>query len=213
MTRSIVVANSKGGCGKTTLAVHIAAGFAHQGETVLLVDHDPQRSALDWLRSRQLQTPVIQGVDAAAFAARESAAEQIIVHDFPAGCGGDALRSVLSAADFLLIPILPSAIDIKTVVRFLLELQKLDLLELPNVKIGLIANRVRLQARFYQHLMTFIERTPYPTATSLRDSQSYIAAMAEGKTLFDLPASRAGVDLKSWQQLFEWLVSNTMSKP
>ncbi|MCB1644067.1 MAG: ParA family protein [Pseudomonadales bacterium] len=203
MTRKIVVANSKGGCGKTTIAVHAAAWFASQNHKVALVDYDVQHSALDWLKSRPAELQQIDGYEPGR--AIEESGYDALIYDLPAGFDSNELIPLIHGADCLIIPVLPSAIDVKAVVRFLLQLQKSGVLENFDGRVGVVANRVRMQAKFYKYLTAFMERTPFPTVTTLRDTQSYVSAMAEGKTLFDLPQSRVKQDLDAWYALMHWI--------
>lgn len=206
----IIVANAKGGSGKSTLAVHLASYFALTGEQVALADHDPQQSALDWLKSRPSDRGNIHPV--AAFK-QQAIPEQCtrIIHDMPAGCEPEELASMLGSEDKLLIPILPSPTDIKAGIRFLMALSRAGISGGPEVQnIGLIAERVRANTLYYQTLIDFLKQVDIPLVGTLRETQNYIKSMDRGLSIFDLPMSRVKADVEQWQPILKWVVAENL---
>lgn len=201
--KSIVVANPKGGCGKTTLAAQLASFYADTGHQVGLLDCDVQCSASDWLKSR----PASCGSIVLLENHHEDSGQNcdVLIRDMPAGCDSDALANVVGEGDYLLIPMLPSPTDIKAGVRFLMALNRSGWIYERSVHVGLIANRVRTNTSYFKVLQGFLEQVNMPLITSIRDTQNYIRAMDAGISIFDLPPSRVQKDLQQWQELIDWL--------
>ncbi len=203
----IIVANAKGGSGKSTVAVHLASYFALVGEQVALVDHDPQQSALDWFKAR----PKTQGsiFPVAAFKGEKQPLNcSVVIHDMPAGCEPEELVFMLGQEGRLLIPILPSPTDIKAGIRFLMALSRAGVINDGGGRVGLIAERVRANTLYFKVLVEFLERVNIPLIGSLRETQNYIKSMDRGLSIFDLPASKVEIDLSQWQPILQWLVGD-----
>ena len=207
--KQIFVANPKGGCGKTTLATQIASHYASQGLRVALADHDPQQSALDWLKSRPNSCTDIQPLPAYRLPsdAPLPADADVVVHDMPAGCGAEQLAGLVRGHK-LLIPIMPSPTDIKAGVRFLMALNRAGLsagLNGESTDVALVANRVRTNTNYFKVLVSFLDQVNMPLLTSIRDTQNYIRAMDGGISVFDLPRSRVVRDMDQWGPILAWL--------
>lgn len=206
--KNIVIANPKGGCGKTTLATQIASHYAAQGLRVALADHDRQRSSLDWLKCRPEGCAAITPI--AAYSKTHAAdAVDVLIHDMPAGCDLTSLADIVDDGCKLLIPILPSPTDIKAGVRFLMELNRAGWVQDKPIDIGLVANRVRANTNYFKVLVEFLDQVNMPLIASIRDTQNYIRAMDAGISVFDLPPSRVQRDLEQWHSLLAWLDSDT----
>ena len=142
--RHIMVLNAKGGCGKSTLATNIAAYFANEGANVALADYDPQRSSLDWLDRRPDNRPAIAGIAAYEEGLRHvPRTADIVVSDAPARSHGKELTDLVRHAETIVVPVLPSTIDMQATTTFLQELQKVGKIERKQAKLGAVANRVR----------------------------------------------------------------------
>jgi chromosome partitioning protein len=202
----ILCLNAKGGCGKTTLATNLSTWYADGGARVALADHDPQRSSLDWLGAREDYEgiPAIQGVDGTAgeHAARGTDIEII---DAPARTAGPELSGLLRRADALLVPVLPSPIDMRAVARFLEELIRSGRVSRGQTRIALVENRVREHTRIYHVLEDFLRRFEVPVLTHLRESQNYIRAAETGLGLFELAPSAVLKDVELWDPIIDWL--------
>ena len=129
---------------------------------------------------------------------------EVAVHDMPAGCSVDDLRRHWHSRSRLVVPLLPSPTDIRVAVRFLMQLNRDELLSRPGV-VALIANRVRTNTTYFKVLMSFLEQVNLPVLTHIRDSQNYVRAMERGLGLFDLPSNRVAQDCEQWQPLLRWL--------
>ena len=147
--RHIMVLNAKGGCGKSTLATNIASYFANEGASVALADYDPQRSGLDWLERRPKNRPTIAGVAAFEGGLRHVPRNaDIVVSDAPARSHGKELADLVKHAETIVVPVLPSTIDMQATTTFLKELQGVGKIERKQAKIGVIANRGFHQSLF-----------------------------------------------------------------
>jgi chromosome partitioning protein len=206
----IVVANPKGGVGKSTLATNVAgclaAFLAKPGASVMLGDADRQQSAKQWLaqRARMPQLPTIQGWDVAADnIVRPPKGTTHVVLDTPAGLHGKKLDAVMKIADRVLIPLQASLFDIQATHAFVHELRAHK--RGPEVKMALVGMRVRENTKAHEHLHEYLATLPVPVVAWLRDTQNYVQLAARGLTLWDVAASRVERDLEQWAPLSEWI--------
>jgi len=200
----IFIANPKGGCGKTTIATQLAGYCANRGLNVLLVDHDAQRSSSDWLAGRPEKCPAIRILASSVDTPIADNAADIILHDMPAAWDLDHVSDIICDSDQVLIPVLSSPNDIKACLRFIMGLYRSGILE-ANIRIGLVANRVRMNTRYFQVLMEFLQRVELPMVASLRDTQNYVRVMDRGLSIFDLHSSKFEQDIEQWQPILAWL--------
>lgn len=200
----IVVANPKGGVGKSTLAINVAGCLARAGHRVMLGDVDRQQSSRQWLALRPAAARPIDGWDVAADdIVRPPKGTTHIVLDTPAGLHGKRLDAVMKMADQLLIPLQPSLFDIQATHPFVQELRAHR--RGAEVKIGLVGMRVREHTKAVEQLQTYLGTLPVPVVGWLRDTQNYVQLAAHGLTLFDVAPSRVERDLEQWQPLAAWL--------
>ncbi len=199
--RTIAIVNAKGGSGKSTLATGLAAALAWEGHEVMLGDLDPQQSSHDWLALRPDTHPAI------AAGERGSSKTDFLVLDTPAGLAGAELRKVLKRANTVLMPILPSPIDMRAAWRFLDGLLKLKDIQSRQVALGLVANRVRPQTLIYRELTGFLDDYRVPVVAELRDSMNYVRANERGLAVVDLPPYLAEEDWAQWEVLVKWVLS------
>lgn len=201
----IVIANPKGGVGKSTLATNVAGCLAHQGHAVMLGDVDRQQSARQWLALRPATLPAIQGWDVAHdHVVRPPKGTTHVVLDTPAGLHGKRLEAVLKIADRVLIPLQPSLFDIQATHAFVQQLQAHR--RAAEITMGLVAMRARDHTRAFEQLQHYLATVPLPVVAALRDTQNYVQLAARGLTLWDVAPSRVERDLAQWQPLQAWLV-------
>ena len=206
--RHIMVLNAKGGCGKSTLATNIASYFANDGAAVALADYDPQRSSLDWLDRRPENRAKIAGV--AGFEGglrRVPRNADFLVIDAPARSHGKELVDLVRHAETIVVPVLPSTIDMQATGTFLAELKDIGKIANKEAKIATVANRVRENTLIYDDLDEYLTKTRVPYVAALREAQNYVRAYTRGLGIFELPEYLAWPDWDEWRPLISWLRS------
>jgi len=206
--RHILVTNAKGGCGKSTIATSLAAYFASEGYATALVDYDPQASALSWLAQRPEDYAPITGVPGyeSGLKGVPRTAEYVII-DSPAGTRGKELAELVRKAETIVVPVLPSPIDIKAAERFVEELLEVGKVADKKAKAALVANRVKENTLIFEELDAVLSRLKVPYVASFREAQNYIRAYQRGLGIHELPPYLAWPDWDQWDPLIEWLDS------
>lgn len=209
----IAVLNAKGGCGKTTLATNLAAYYASHGYRTALLDTDPQASSLHWLQNRsgtQALITAINGTDRSlrvtrSFQMRAPPGTERLIVDTPAALDGSRLQDLTRSADVILIPVLPSDIDIHAVSRCIGELLLAGRIQQRSERIAVIANRVKKNTLVYAKLERFLNSLDIPFVATLRDTQNYVHAAASGIGIHELDTRSAHQDTRDWEPLTQWL--------
>jgi len=200
----IVVANPKGGVGKSTVSTQIAGYLAHSGHQVMLGDVDRQQSARTWLSLRPPELPAIHTWDVDRdHIVRPPKGTTHVVLDTPAGLHGKRLDEVMKLADKVLIPLQPSIFDIYATREFVTELQARK--KGHHVSIAAVANRVKTGSISADQLRTFLHTLNIPVLGEFRDTQNYVHLAARGLTLWDVAPSRVEKDLDQWKEVMGWL--------
>jgi chromosome partitioning protein len=209
----ILVLNPKGGSGKTTVATNLASYFASQGDRPQLCDNDPQGSSMRWLKKRTAELPHIHGVAAFERSSRVTRAWQLrtppdamhVVVDTPAAVPPQELPNMTKDADAIIVPVLPSDIDIHACSKCIADLLLIAKIRRNENRIGVVANRVKRNTLVYQSLMRFLSTLRIPIIATLRDSQSYIRAAELGVGLYEMKQGTVARDLEDWAPLIDWL--------
>jgi chromosome partitioning protein len=206
--RHVMVLNAKGGCGKSTLTTNIAVAFAREGRQVCIADYDPQRSSLDWLAQRPSDLPAISGVAAFDDGLRNVARNtEVLVIDAPARVHGTELNELVRRAETILVPVLPSSIDMKACSHFMSELLEIGKVSRKQARLAVIANRVRENTLVFEELDQYLTKLKVPYLGSLREAQNYVRAYSRGMGVLELPEYLAWPDWKQWRPINEWLES------
>ncbi len=209
--RSVLVLNAKGGCGKTTLATNLAGYHASKGRRVVLADFDPQGCSMDWLAARPADRPGIEGVAVWRDGLRVPRDTDWLIMDSPAATHGRALADLVRRADSVLMPLLPSPIDIRAANYFIGELNAVRKLVNGGVRLATVANRVREQSLAAAGLEEYLQEfrlpsgRPFPFLAGLRASQNYISAAERGLSIFEFAPARTLPDREQWLRILRWL--------
>ncbi len=215
MPRKVVIINRKGGCGKTTISTNLAGYYAARGEMAAIHDFDPQDSAVRWLSHReQASLKPIHGVAAShpptgattrSFQLRVPPETRCLVVDTPASLRKMELIEILRGADAILIPVLPSSIDLFVTGAFLEDLRNMVRLYAPQAEIAVVANRVRRNTRAFQSLKAYLNELGMPPVACLRDTQNYVIAAQNGTSIHEMAGHVSRKDREDWKPLIEWL--------
>jgi len=211
--RKIVVLNPKGGCGKSTLATNLAGYLAAHGNSVALMDFDPQGSSMRWLKLRPGNSAPIHGIS--AFNVRSSATRswqlrvppsiKYLVVDSPASVPPENLAELTSGAHAILIPVLPSDIDVHAASLLMRDLLLIAKVSRRMGRIGVVANRVRENTVAYRKLMRFLNSLSISVVGVLKDSQNYVHSAERGLSIHEMPTSRMKIDAERWEPIISWL--------
>jgi chromosome partitioning protein len=206
--RTILVLNAKGGCGKSTISTNLASYYAWEKEQkVVLADYDPQGSSMAWLEVRGEEWPEIQGIAAWKDPVRPGRDTDVVIMDAPARVHGSELTQLVRKAETILFPVLPSPIDMRAAATYIQELQSSGRVQRGEVKIGVIANRVRENTLIFIELYEFLRKLKVPYVATLRDTQNYIKAEERGVGIYEMAPSQVWQDIENWEPLVKWLNS------
>jgi chromosome partitioning protein len=210
---TIVVLNPKGGCGKTTLVTNLASYYASRGPRPAVMDCDPQGSTMRWIEKRSESQPPIHGIAAYKKTMQATRSWQLrvplettsLIVDSPAGLTHDNLREMTRDASSILVPVLPSSIDIHAASRCIADLLLVAKIDRRDRKLAVVANRTRRNTRSFEKLMRFLDSLGIPIIGVLRDSQNFIHAAEEGIGVCEMPRHRVKKELEQIERVVEWL--------
>ncbi len=219
--QAILVINSKGGSGKTTLTTNLASYFSIKGYKTAIMDYDPQGSSLQWLKVRPPHHPTIYGANAApskrsgqlrSLAMALPSDTEYLIIDAPAGVEGLMLQELVRKSNYILIPVAPSAIDIHATADFIKQLLLQGGIRYKNIKTGIVANKVRNTIPVYEPLQRFLGALKLPFLTKLSDADNYIFAAEQGLGVFEMEHD-ADKERKEIQPIIDWLMGYERRPP
>jgi chromosome partitioning protein len=202
----IVIANPKGGSGKSTLSTNIAGYLANSGHQVMLGDADVQRSSKFWVSQRPEVLPKVATWEYEAdliYTAKPYKDTTHVVIDTPGGLSGWRMQEVIGRADKIIVPIMPSMFDMQATNAFIVKL--LQLKRAQTSQVAVIGNRVDARTVAAANLKKFMDTLNVPVLTYLRDTQYYVHMAAHGLSMFDITPSKVQRDLEQWKPICDWL--------
>jgi chromosome partitioning protein len=204
--RTILVANPKGGSGKTTMATNLAGYFASRGKHVVLSDMDRQQSSLGWLERRPTNLPLIHGMNARGKNADSLSADWTII-DSPAGLHGDKLSEAVKVADWVVVPMQSSTFDIGATEDFLKTLSDEKAVRKERTFVAMMGVRIDSRTKAAAKLADYLAEGDFPVMGHLRDAQVYVQAAEQGASIFDMRPSLVERDIQQWAPLLHWIVN------
>lgn len=209
----IVILNPKGGCGKSTLATNIAACYAQHDSVPAIMDYDPQGSTMAWLERRPKDLPPIHGVAAYKNSMQATRSWQLrvpnetknLIIDSPAGVTHDDLRELTRDSSSILIPVLPSLMDIHAASRCIADLLLVAKIDRSERKLAVVANRTRKNTKSLERLMRFLDSLGIPIISVLRDSQNFVHSAEQGIGLHEMQPSKVKPDVQEINRIVDWL--------
>ncbi len=209
----IVILNPKGGCGKSTLATNIAASYAQSGPTPAIMDYDPQGSTTAWLDRRPGHLPEIHGIAAYKRTMQATRSWQLrvpnetvnLLVDSPASINHDDLRELTRDSTSILVPVLPSSMDIHAASRCIADLLLVAKVDRRDRKLAVVANRTRKNTKSFGKLMRFLDSLGIPIIAVLRDSQNFVRSAEEGLGICEMQPSRVKPDIAEMNKIIDWL--------
>jgi len=219
--KTILVINSKGGCGKTTITTNLASYFAAAKAKVAIMDYDSQGSSLQWLKLRSPHVARIHGASAIPQKAHGLHSLQswiptdteILIIDSPGGVKGLLLQDIVGKAELVIIPVGPSTIDVHATADFLKALLLLGKIRARNVKIAVVANRVRSSMPVYEPLERFLKSLSLPFLARISDSDAYIRAAEQGLGVFELGDATCEKEQQEFLPIVTWLRGHMSGGP
>jgi chromosome partitioning protein len=205
--RRVLVAGSKGGAGKTTVATNLAAHFALEGKRTVLVDADRQKSSTHWCEKRALLASAVLPIDGTRRGWDKQLPEdaQRAVIDAPAGAMAQDLQGFLDLVEAVVVPVNPSVIDLEATVLFLNSLATHPRVKKGKLPVGLVGNRLKPWTSASQQAIAQLKSWPYPVVAELRDTQAYVLLIALGKSVFDYRSEQIRSHQDDWAPLLKWI--------
>ena len=209
----IVILNPKGGCGKSTLATNLAACYANRGTTPAVMDYDPQGSTIGWLERRPGSLPSIHGIAAFKKTMQATRSWQLrvpnetetLLIDSPASLDHDDLRELTRDSTSILVPVLPSSMDIHAASRCIADLLLVAKVDRRDRKLAVVANRTRKNTKSLAKLMRFLDSLGIPIIAVLRDTQNFVHSAEQGIGVCEMQPSRAKADIAQIEKIATWL--------
>ncbi|HUN26566.1 MAG TPA: AAA family ATPase [Steroidobacteraceae bacterium] len=216
----IVVLNPKGGSGKTTIAINLASYFASRQQMPVLLDYDPQGSSLRWVKKRHPTQPWVYAIAAFERDTRTTRAFQLrtpegtthVIVDTPAAIDAHEMPDLTRTADKILVPVLPSDIDIHACSRCIRDLLLVAKIRREDNRLGVVANRVRRNTLIYQSLTRFLGTLGVPIVATIRDSQNYVRSAELGLGVHEMKSYIVREDVAQWEPLIAWLAEPSVPR-
>ena len=203
--KSIMVINQKGGSGKTTIAVNLAAYCAQRGYQTTLMDLDPQESSAQWLSVRPISKSKINGSKQFNKTLKKGK-NRVVIYDVPAAIHGSRLENYIKKADMVVVPVMPSPIDMRAAKEFIQRVRSMGPVIRNKIKVGIVANRCRAYTNIFSELDSYLlKEKGIKYITAFRDNTNYIKSARTGLGIFEMGESSTAQDREEWKPLVRWL--------
>lgn len=206
--RTILIASPKGGCGKTTVATNLAAFYATAGKETALIDCDRQGSSLHWAQKRAALAHPVLGlsgkIGSKVADVLPSGCKRCVI-DTAAGIRVSEVVELMEAADALVVPVLPSVIDLEASEAFFAELAAVPKVKRGKIPVAIVANRTKPWTQSTQSALARLHEAPFPLVTTLRDAQGFVLLAGLGRSVFDYQSEQARAHQDDWAPLLKWL--------
>jgi chromosome partitioning protein len=204
---TVLVASSKGGCGKSTLVTQLASHWAQDGKRTAIVDSDPQGSSYRWASLRPDHVPGVLAVEGGRRALEKlpEDTDRVLV-DTAAGSHEKELEPYLEQANVVLVPVLPSSFDLHATLNFLQHLRSISRIKRGKLPVALVGNRLKPWTHASQDAIAQLaEQSPFPVVAQLRDTQAYVLLTSLGKGIFDYGSEQVRGHQQDWNPLLRWI--------
>ncbi len=202
---AVLVANTKGGCGKTTISTHLAAAFANSGRRTALADADRQHSSYQWARLRPGTVAPIAPLDWVNKLSDPPRGTERLVIDAAAAMKAKHVFELVKMVDMIVVPVLASAFDQSTTAAFLHQLNELKSIRKSKKPVAVIRNRVRPRTNAAARLARFLHQIEHQDLGTLTDRTIYNDVAAAGLSIFDLSGKRAEQSRQDWSAVLDYV--------
>lgn len=208
--KTILIANQKGGCGKTITAISLASALAQKGYSVALADADTQKSSMQWLKQRPDTAVNIQSLDWRHEKSIGDAPKNLdyLIIDAPGAVSGEHAEQLISECHAIVTPLQPSFFDIDSTKRFLKHIQEIKRIRKGKVKVFLLANRVKPAGASAKDIQQFFAKIEQPPVAWIAERAAYGTLAMQGLSVFDKNQKVYLAIQQQWQPLLDALIDD-----